>query len=49
MPMIARQAGATVVEINFEPTPLTRRVADYTLLGRAGETMNAILTAMKDR
>lgn len=47
MPTVARQAGATVVEINFEPTPLTRRVADYSLIGRAGETMNAILAAMK--
>ena len=49
IPMIARQAGARVIEINFEPTPLTGQVADYTLLGRAGETMNGILAALENR
>jgi len=46
MPAIARQAGATVIEINFEPTPLTGQVAHYSLLGKAGETFNAILAEL---
>ena len=47
MPLIAKQAGAKVIEINFESTSLTRRVADYTLLGKAGVTMNGILAALE--
>ncbi|MDD3993544.1 MAG: NAD-dependent deacylase [Desulfobacteraceae bacterium] len=47
MPTIARQAGATVIEINFEPTPLTGQVAHYSLLGEAGATFNAILAALE--
>jgi len=46
MPTIARQAGARVIEINFEPTPLTGRVADYSILGKAGAAINAILAAL---
>ena len=49
MPMVAKQAGARVVEINYEPTPLTGRVADYTLLGKASETINGILAALDGR
>ena len=47
MPRIAKQAGAKVIEINFESTFLTRQVADYTLLGKAGETINGILAALE--
>jgi NAD-dependent deacetylase len=47
MPLIAKEAGARVIEINYEPTPLTGRVADYTLLGRAGDAMNRILAALE--
>jgi len=46
MPSIARQAGAKVVEINFEPTPLTGHVAHYSLPGKAGATFNAILAEL---
>lgn len=47
MPDIARQSGAKVIEINFEPTPLTHRVAHYSLLGKAGTTFNAILEELE--
>ncbi len=46
IPAIAKEAGARVIEINFEPTLLTGRVADYTLLGKATETINAMLEAL---
>lgn len=45
LPYEALSAGATVVEVNLEETPLTTR-ADYTLLGRAGEVLPALLSSM---
>ena len=36
--LLARQHGATIVEINTEETPLTA-LADYLLLGRSGEIL----------
>jgi NAD-dependent deacetylase len=47
MPDIARQTGAKVIEINFEPTPLTGHVAHYSLPGKAGATFNAILAELE--
>ncbi len=47
MARVARASGAVVIEINLEPTPLTGHVADYSILGRAGETMNKIVAAIK--
>ena len=46
MARIAKSSGAVVVEINMEPTPLTGRVADYSLFGGAGMIMNRILEEM---
>jgi NAD-dependent deacetylase len=46
MPSIARQAGARVIEINFEPTPLTGQVAHYSILGQAGKAFNGILAEL---
>jgi len=43
MPVIAKQSGAVVIEINRESTPLTHTTSDYLLKGRAGEIMQAIL------
>lgn len=42
---VARQYGATVVEINLEPTPLTPH-ADATLLGKAGEIMPRVVAEL---
>ena len=46
VPVFAKEAGATVIEINAEPTPLTGRISDYTILGAAGEIMNRILAQL---
>ena len=43
MPVIAHQSGATVIEINPEPTPLTGRVSKVFVRGKAGQVMNDIL------
>ncbi|CAN5713125.1 NAD-dependent deacylase [soil metagenome] len=45
LPYEALSAGATVVEVNLEETPLTTR-ADYTLFGRAGEVLPALLSSV---
>ena len=37
-PMAAKAAGAMVVEINIEKTPISQ-IADYTLLGKAGDVL----------
>jgi NAD-dependent deacetylase len=44
LPFEALQHGATIVEINLEPTPLTAR-AHHTLSGPAGEVLPALLRA----
>jgi len=44
LPMIARRAGAYLVEINPEPTPLTE-IADELLAGRAGEILPQLADA----
>ncbi|MCK5039316.1 MAG: NAD-dependent deacylase [Thermoplasmata archaeon] len=40
-PMIAQAAGAMVVEINIERTPISQ-IADFTLLGKAGDVLPAL-------
>lgn len=47
LPVIAKRAGATIIEINPEPTSLTHRVSDVTLLGEAGAVMRRLLEAVK--
>jgi NAD-dependent deacetylase len=47
MPVVAKQRGATIVEINPESTPLTDRISDIPLLGPAGEVMNAIVAQVE--
>jgi NAD-dependent deacetylase len=46
MPMIAKQTGAKIIEINPEPTPLTTEISDYIIRGKAGEVMNGIIDAL---
>ena len=45
LPFEALQYGATVVEINPDPTPLSAR-AHHTLPGPAGEVLPALLRAV---
>ncbi|MBI3765743.1 MAG: NAD-dependent protein deacylase, partial [Ignavibacteriales bacterium] len=42
LPMIARRAGAYIVEINIEPTEFSSR-ADEVLLGKSGEILPHLL------
>ncbi len=43
---MARSEGATVVEINLEPTPLSHH-ADRSLLGRAGDILPQVVSAWR--
>jgi NAD-dependent deacetylase len=47
MPIIAKQSGAVVIEINPEPTPLTGMISNYLIRGKAGEVMNAIVAGLE--
>lgn len=42
MPVIAKQSGATVIEINPEPTPLTGTTSTLLVQGKAGKAMRKI-------
>ncbi len=42
MPVIARENGAKIIEINPEPTSLTNRISDYLIEGGAGSIMKQI-------
>jgi len=46
MPIIAKQGGAYLVEVNLEPTPLTD-VADCSFLGKSGEILPQIVEILK--
>ncbi len=47
MPVIAKESGAIVIEINPEPTALTGRISNYLIRGRAGEVMNRIVAGLE--
>ena len=47
MPVIARQSGATVIEVNPEPTPLTGSTSHLLVRGPAGEVMPEIVSALE--
>ncbi len=49
IPIMAKERGATVIEINMEPTPLTHQVSNYLILGPAGEILPAIVEEVKRR
>jgi NAD-dependent deacetylase len=42
IPLIAKQAGAKIIEINPERTPFSKGISDYTILGKAGEVMKQL-------
>ena len=46
MPVIAKETGAIVIEINPETTPLTGDISDYIIKGPAGDTMNRIIAEL---
>ena len=47
IPVIAKNNGAKIVEINPERTWLTDEISDYIIMGGAGEVMNRIVAAME--
>ncbi len=49
LPRIARnKIGVTIIEVNGEPTPLTDEgVSDYLILGKTGEILPAIVSAVE--
>jgi NAD-dependent deacetylase len=47
IPITAKERGATVIEINTEPTPLTDQISDYLISGCAGEIIPAIVEEVK--
>jgi NAD-dependent deacetylase len=49
MPFIAKDSGATIIEINPEPTPLTSRISNLPLMGGAGSIMPRLVAAAKQR
>jgi len=48
IPIIAKDNGAKIVEINPERTPLTGEISDYLIMGEAGEVMNRIVAALEN-
>jgi NAD-dependent deacetylase len=49
MPVIAKESGAKVIEINPESTPLTDGTSDYLIKGNAGDVMSRILNQLERR
>ena len=47
IPVIDKDNGAKIIEINPERTSLTDEISDYLIMGKAGEVMNRILAAME--
>jgi len=47
IPVMAKDGGATVIEINMESTPLTHQISDYLICGSAGEIVPAIVNEVK--
>lgn len=48
LPIVARNHGARVIEVNTEPSPLSE-VVDYMLLGPSGQILPAILAELRSR
>lgn len=47
MPVIAKESGAKVIEINPEPTPLTGHISDYLIQGPAAKMMRQIMSELE--
>ncbi len=47
IPITAKQAGSYIVEINLEPTEMSR-FADYSILGKSGDILPTILEEVKN-
>ena len=49
IPLVAKKAGAKVVEINMEPTPLSGSVANYIIQGSASEILYKIIGEIREK
>jgi NAD-dependent deacetylase len=47
IPLTAKENGATIIEINKEPTPLTDEISDYLICGSAGQIIPAIVEEVR--
>lgn len=47
IPLIAKQSGATIIEINPEPTPFTENITDYLLPGKAAKTVENLVKTVE--
>ena len=47
MPVIAKQAGAKIIEVNPERTALSQRTSDYTIMGSAGPVINELVSKIE--
>lgn len=47
IPIIAKQKGAKVIEINPEKTPLSHETSDYIIMGKAGEVFNRLIAEIE--
>ncbi len=47
IPVISKESGAKVIEINPEPTALTGSVSDYLITGKAGEMTSRIVAGLE--
>jgi NAD-dependent deacetylase len=48
LPLAAAEAGAKIVEVNPDPTPLSRS-ADFVLRGQAGQTLPLLQRRLVDK
>ena len=48
MPLMAKQNGAVIIEINLEATPLSYSISDYTIKGPAGASMHQLTAAVNE-
>lgn len=48
LPVMAKERGSIVVEINLEPTPLTNTVTDVFISGKAGEVLPKLISLVLD-
>ena len=47
MPVVAKESGAKIIEINPESTLLTGDISDYLIKGPAGDVTNGIIEELE--
>ncbi len=48
MPVMAKQNGAVIIEVNLDSTPLSHSISDYMIKGPAGNSMRQLATAANE-